>query len=135
MTALSFDAPIHGHITALIQRAANFHMSIDTSGFQPAFGLTVPTAGQVQLFNSTLNAFQALAPGTGISLTTSSDGKTATIATTGLQSTLSVSSPTQLDWLYAEHQRIPREHIRRVVGTQANPILRTGINSLSIDER
>ena len=84
-TQLSVSAPL-----ALTNSGG---LSISTSGFQPAFGLTVPTTGQVQLFNSTLNAFQALAPGTGIALSSSTDGKTATIATTGLQSTLLVSTP------------------------------------------
>ena len=67
-----------------------------TGNYQPVFGLRVSAAGQVQLFNSTLNVFQALAPGTGIALSSSSDGKTATIATTGLQSALTFSSPLSL---------------------------------------
>ena len=71
-TQLSVSAPL-----ALTASGA---LSINTSGFQPAFGIKVPTTGQVQLFNSTLNLFQALAPGAGITLTTSTDGKTATIA-------------------------------------------------------
>ena len=101
-------------------------MSIDTKGFQPAFGITVPTTGQVQLFNSTLNLFQALAPGSGITLTTSADGKTATIAATpvdlsGYATTTALTSVTS-----------SLASIQAVVGTQANPILRTGINSLSI---
>ena len=45
------------------------YATIATIGnYQPAFGLTVPTSCQVQLFNSTLNAFQVLAAGTGIAL-------------------------------------------------------------------
>ena len=60
-TQLSVSAPL-----ALTASGA---LSINTSGFQPAFGIKVPTTGQVQLFNSTLNLFQALAPGAGITLT------------------------------------------------------------------
>ena len=71
---LSVSAPL-----ALTDSGA---LSINTSGFQPAFRFRVPTTGQVQLFNSTLNLFQALAPGAGITLTTSTDRKTATIAAT-----------------------------------------------------
>ena len=117
---LSFDkSGVFTAISPLIytnDSSGNFHMSIDTKGFQPAFGLTVPTTGQVQLFNSTLNAFQALAPGTGISLTPSSDGQYTTIAAnpdlSGYATTKALASVTS-----------SLASIQAVVGTQANLVL------------
>ena len=82
-------------LTPSATTTGNYDLSIVTSGFQPVFGITVPATGQVQLFNTTLNSLQAIAPGSGISLTTSSDGKYTTIAATGnYQPVFGITVPT-----------------------------------------